>query len=256
MPLAEFLAAKNFVVKGSTTSESKLNLIQQAGITPFLIKLTPAPGDSIDEFLSSDILIVNIPPSVAKTSERFHIEQMKEIVKYLKNSPIQKIIYISSTSVYPDLNQEAKETDIISLDNTGNKTLFQAEEIIKSYKSIILRCAGLAGYDRNIVKYFAGKKNLPMGNCPVNLIHRDDVIGIIFQLIEKDNLWNNIFNVSAPQHPLRKDLYPYLAKKFHYDIPHYDLSASGNCKIVNTDKLNHELNYQFKFPDPYNFLYS
>ncbi|MBX9853255.1 MAG: SDR family NAD(P)-dependent oxidoreductase [Cytophagaceae bacterium] len=257
LPLAEFLASHSHAVKGSTTQDSKLNLIKQAGVQPFLIKLTPSlEGNKLSDFFSSDILIINIPPAVAKTSEDFHVQQMEALAKYLKNSPERKIIYVSSTSVYPDMNAEVRENDIERVEDAGNKTLFRAEEILKSYNTIILRCAGLAGYDRNIVKYFAGKKNLSMGNCPVNLIHRDDVIEIIFQVIQKDNLWNNIFNVSAPEHPLRKDLYPSLAQKFNYEIPHYALSLPGKCKIVNADKLINELNYQFKFPNPFSFLYN
>jgi NAD dependent epimerase/dehydratase family enzyme len=117
-----------------------------------------------------------------------------------------------------------------------------------------LRCAGLAGYDRNIVKYFAGKKNLKMGNAPVNLIHRDDVIEIILKLLQK-NIWNKTYNLCAPLHPLRKDIYPRLAIKYNYETPEYDTLDTFEGKIISGDFLAEQLQYSFKFPDPYHFLY-
>jgi nucleoside-diphosphate-sugar epimerase len=260
LPLAMDLKYKGFSIKGSSTSESKLRLLKDLEISPFLINFDPdCHNHKIEEFLKSEILIINIPPSLRSKGENFHVLQMKNLIRYLLTSPVKKIIYISSTSVYPDLNKELTEEDLLTEHDAASQTLFRAEEIFRHLQGkfyvTILRCAGLAGYDRNIVKYFAGKKDLKMGNAPVNLIHRDDVIGIINDVIEKD-YWNNTLNISAPQHPLRKDLYPALAKKYNYPLPYYIEDDDSPFKIVSIEKLKRELNYQFKYPDPLRFSFN
>lgn len=259
LPLGEFHVKKNFKVKGSTTKEEKINAIKQAGITPFLFRFDPHySGDEIKDFLSTDLLIINIPPSLKSKSEDFHIRQIQELVKYLNESPVKKVIYISSTSIYPDLNREVKEGDVISAEQAENKTLFEAEKILKKqnrFETTILRCSGLAGYDRILVKHFAGKKNLPMGNAPVNLIHRDDVIEIIYEVIKK-NKWNEVYNICTPLHPLRKNFYPKMAKEYGYEVPEYNPADSSPFKIIMAEKMIKDLDYKFKFPDPGKFYYN
>jgi nucleoside-diphosphate-sugar epimerase len=92
------------------------------------------------------------------------------------------------------------------------------------------------------------------GNSPVNLIHRDDVIEILKLIIERD-LWGQTINIAAPIHPLRKDLYPYLAKKYNYSLPEYLPTDESSFKIISTEKLENLLNYSFKFPDPMEFSF-
>lgn len=246
-------------LKGSSTSEAKLKLLKDLDIEPYLIEFNPGcHPDSIKEFLRSDILIINIPPSVRTQGEDFHILQMENLRDYIAKSSIKRIIYISSTSVYPDLNREVTEEDVLLVKEAENKTLFKAEELFRNLhnqEATILRCGGLAGYDRNLVKYFAGKRNLKMGNTPVNLIHRDDVIGIILTILKKD-FWNDTLNICAPEHPIRKIIYPYLAAKYNYPTPHYIDDDQSPFKIVSTEKLKAELNYSFKFPDPHHFPYN
>lgn len=258
LSLAEFLIQKDYEVKGSTTSEEKLCKLSDKGIQPYLIKLDPYyKGSELSDFLKSDLLIINIPPSLRKQSEEFHVEQMEELNKYIAFSPIKNILYISSTSVYPDLNREVIEEDVTRIEEADNKTLFRAEEIFrrgKDIKNLIIRCAGLAGYDRNLAKHFAGKKDLKMGNAPVNLIHRDDVIGIIYFLLQK-NIWNETYNISAPIHPLRKELYPYLAERYGYALPGFDPFDHTSFKVISSKKIFKDLAYEFKYPDPKSFFY-
>jgi len=257
-PLARHFCEKGWTVKGSTTGEDKVNRLKEAGIIPYLIQLNPLyKGNSMEAFLDSELLIINIPPSLRKQTENYHVEQMEGFMKHIRSSRVRKVIYISSTSVYPDLNREVLEEDVTSIEQAESKTLFQAEEIFRTEKSlevVIVRCAGLAGYDRNLVKHFAGKKDLLFGNAPVNLIHRDDVIGIVYELIEK-GMWNRTYNISAPEHPLRKDLYSLLAVRYGYEPPQYVDSDKSAFKIISIKKLQKDLNYTFKFTDPREFLY-
>lgn len=258
LPLAEFLVDNKILVKGSVTRQEKLTILEEKNIKPFLLRLDPEiSGDATDDFFDTDLLIINIPPGVKSQGEAFHVRQMEHLHSCIKNSRIKHCIYISSTSVYPDLNREVREEDVWSAEQAANKTLFLAEQVFRKDRDLnvlILRCAGLAGYDRNLVKHFAGKTNLQGGNTPVNLIHRDDLIQIIYSLFPHV-IGNETLNVSAPVHPLRKILYPDLAKRYGFLQPEYDDIDHSSFKIINIQKLLEIIPYEFKFPDPASFYY-
>jgi nucleoside-diphosphate-sugar epimerase len=258
LPLAEALIEKGYKVKGSTTTESKLKLFLEKGINPYFINLTPiVQARDINGFMDAELIIINIPPGTRTRSALFHIEQMEHLLPYLEKSPAKYILYISSTSVYPDLNREVIEEDVTEISQAANKTLATAEKMVREIagkKVTVLRCGGLTGYDRLLIRHFAGRKHLTIGEDPLNLIHRDDVIGIIEALIEQEK-WGEIYNICSPLHPLKKDFYKELAERFNYDQPEFVKTEKQSFKIISPEKLIKELKYSFKFPDPMKYTY-
>ena len=260
LPLGEYLLNKGHEIKGSVTSQHKLDTLKAKGIEPFLLNLTPQPEPegTIQRFLDSDVLIIAIPPSrKSNDMDTFHAAQMKELVKYMLEGEIRKTIYISSTSVYPEQNREVRESDEIKPEVSVHNSIVLAEKVLRQtgpLDTTVLRVGGLMGYNRIPGKYFAGKKGLKNGNSPVNFVHRDDVIGVIEQIIVQEK-WNRVFNVVAPEHPLRKDLYPETASAFGFEPPTFDDSEPAPYKIVNTEKLDMEIGYKFKYPNPSTFYY-
>lgn len=259
LPLAEFLVNKGFSVKGSTTREEKIAKLKQAGVQPFLLNFTPHPQreqlDSIPDFLKTDILIIAIPPGVSHHGEDFHPMQILHLSEHLKLSSINKIIYISSTSIYPDTGEVTESTNI-SGEETSNAALRCAEEILCGLhrKPTILRCGGLMGYDRVPGRYFIGKKELPTGNVPVNFVHRDDVINIIYEVIRQEK-WGEIYNIVAPEHPVRRDIYASNARDFGWEAPTFLEGKTPEHKLVDGSKVIKDLNYKFIYPDPLTFKY-
>ena len=90
-PLAVSLIKKGFWVKGSTTSEAKIPLLASKKIQPFLLSIDNITT-TVESFLTAEILIVNIPSK--------NIEGFKSLIPFIEKSSIQKVIFISSTSVY------------------------------------------------------------------------------------------------------------------------------------------------------------
>ena len=86
-------------------------------------------------------------------------------------------------------------------------------------------------------------------NVPLNLIHQDDCINIIYEIISQ-NIWNEVLNACCDLHPTRKEYYSVVAKKNNIDLPEFDDSKNSNYKIVSNDKVKKLLNYSFKYPDP------
>jgi nucleoside-diphosphate-sugar epimerase len=252
-PLGKYLVENGKSVKGSTTSESKIALLSEIGIEPFLLKFSPQiGGNDIVNFLNSEVLIICIPPRAGKYGADFHVQQIESLLEYLPSSTIKSIIYTSSTSVYPDLNREVNEEDEV----IENHALIKVENSLKQlYQNVtILRCGGLMGGERIPAKYFAGK-TINTGKIPVNYVHQEDVIQIITMILEQ-GFWNETFNVVSPIHPIRKDIYLKNCEEFGYKKPIFEEpSAEIPFKIISPQKLILQTGYKFKYDNPMNFKY-
>lgn len=262
LPFGKYLTEKGVKVKGSTTQAAKVELLKEAHIEPFILKFsTEIEGDSVEEFLTSETLLINIPPRISLQKTDAHVEQIGLLLDKIKTSPIKNIIYISSTSVYPELNREVFENDVNMPDESGSATLVKAENLLKGFVKenqinlTILRCGGLMGYERIPAKYFSGWKGLTSGNTPVNYIHRDDLIRIIEVIIEQ-KLWNETFNIVSPIHPTRKEIYTKNCEELGFELPEFvEPSEPQPFKIINADKFIKATNYKFIYENPLSYYY-
>ncbi len=252
LPLAEFLTSKEFIVKGSTTSPGKLSLMSSKNVKPFLLQLNPEmTGESIKDFFNSGILIIDIPPGGGDDKISFHTKQVESIIREIKKSNISKVIFVSSTSVYGNVKREVNEKEELLPEKESGKALRKVEEMLfaqDSFDKTIIRFAGLVDDDRNPVKFFAGRKNIPGGNIPINLIHRKDCINIIYQVITQ-NVWNEIFNACSDNHPSKREFYTAAAERYNLPLPEF-IDTDDGYKIVNSDKLKQLMGYEFIYPDP------
>jgi nucleoside-diphosphate-sugar epimerase len=253
LPLGKYLVENNHSVRGSTTSESKINLLSAVGIDPFLLRFSPQIEDiGISNFLNQEVLIICIPPRAGKYGEDFHVHQMESLIEYLPSSSIKSIIYTSSTSVYPDPNREVTEQDEVF----ENHTLIKVENLLKSLSQnvTILRCGGLMGAERIPAKYFAAK-TINTGKIPVNYVHQDDVIQIITMILEQ-GYWNETFNVVSPEHPIRKKIYLKNCEEFGFEKPIFEEPTEEiPFKIISPQKLIQRTGYEFIYANPLNFRY-
>jgi nucleoside-diphosphate-sugar epimerase len=90
------------------------------------------------------------------------------------------VLFISSTSVYNDVDAFVTEETIARPATESGKQLLETEQLLQSninFKTTI-RFGGLIGEDRHPVKFLAGRENLENPNAPINLIHQEDCIGI------------------------------------------------------------------------------
>jgi nucleoside-diphosphate-sugar epimerase len=252
LPLAKALLAKGFSVKGSTTSDEKLSVLEKMGIQPFQINLTPTlseeEGAKIIGFLfDSKILIIDIPPKLRGNLNENFVSKIGKIIPVIEKSTVKKVLFVSSTSVYGEANGIVTEATSPNPDSEGGKQLLEVERLLQSntsFQTTILRFGGLIGEDRNPVKFLAGKTNLENPDAPINLIHQDDCIGVILQIIAT-NSWGETYNAVAPQHPSRAEYYTKKALEKNLALPifNHDLPSVG--KTILSDKVQMVLNYTF-----------
>jgi len=233
--LAIEFAEKGYNVKGSVTSKDKLAGLKSKRIEPFIVDINVLEKN-FSSFLEATILIISIP---TKSNENF-----KKVISKIEKSEIRKVIFISSTSVYPNANGVVTEKT-----PTKTTTLSEIENLFRksNLNTTIIRFGGLFGYDRkpgNFVKNRVVKN--PDGY--INLIHRDDCIQIIKRIIEQD-YWNVTLNACADSHPIRRDFYTKELSKIGGGECIFDEQSTTEYKIVSTKKLKQLVNYSFKYSD-------
>ncbi|MDY8136613.1 NAD(P)-binding domain-containing protein [Aquimarina sp. 2201CG5-10] len=250
-PLAIDLISKGIQVKGSTTTESKTLKLQEQKITPFLLKLGEATEEIYSDFLlDSEVVIINFPPKRIPNIIEIYQQQIQSILSHI--SETQKVIFISSTSVYQNTNDEISEIIEIQPEKESGKAVAAVEQLLQKRlgdRLTILRLSGLIGYDRLPGRFLANKKNVQNGDAPINVIHRDDCIGLINAVLEK-NVWGEVINGCADHHPLRKEFYSLAASKIGLTPPIFAKQEMIKYKIISNAKSKALLQYTYLHPDP------
>jgi nucleoside-diphosphate-sugar epimerase len=248
-PLAKSLIEKGCIIKGSTTTLSKIEIFRKAAIQPFLISLGTNVEGKIDEFLKdSEVLIIDIPPKIRGNRSESFVAKIKALIPFIEKSTIKKVVFISSTSVYTDDNTVVTEKTIPFPETESGKQLLEVEKLLSknnSFQTTIIRFGGLIGEDRHPVYFLTGRENLENPDGPINLIHRDDCIQIIEKIIEKE-IWDETFNAATPFHPSRINYYTDMAMKLKLDLPKFNITQKSHGKTVDATKLIEQLGYVFK----------
>ena len=237
LPLAKQLVLDSYEVFGTTTSEDKLLQLRDEGIHPFQITLKPEKiHGNIQAFLSKiDVLIINVPPRLRGSSNESFIDKMVLLHQEIQKNGVDKVIFVSSTSVYGDLEGEVTEQTSPSPTTESGIQLVESEKLFwndSSIKTTIIRFGGLIGPDRHPVTMLAKKQHLSNGNDPVNLIHLDDCIHMI-RTILGNQYWGGIFNGVNPFHPEKNEYYGSEATKRGLPLPKYQIDHSkSRAKVV------------------------
>ncbi|QHS58522.1 SDR family oxidoreductase [Chitinophaga agri] len=260
LPLAVHLVKEGYLVKGSVTTDDKMNELAEQQIKPYKVMITDAGIDSNDMtgFLQSQILIINFPPSRREDVVLYHQAQMAHLIKEVEHSPVKHVLFISSTSVYPDVNGEVYEHEVAMPTKGSGKALLTVEKMLRTnvrFMTTVIRFAGLIGYDRMPGRFLAGKKNVENGDAPINVIHQDDCIALIREII-RQQAWGDVFNACADEHPTRREYYTQAAAVAGLELPTFAVTADPHFKIVNADKIKQRLDYSFRYPDPLSLLHS
>jgi nucleoside-diphosphate-sugar epimerase len=252
LPLAKSLIENGFSVNGSTTSIEKLSVLENAGIRPYMIALSEneTTGNLIDFLENSKILIIDVPPKLRGSATENFVSKIKNVIPFIEKSAVENVLFISSTSVYGEDNLVVTEETELNPDTESGRQLLETEQFLQSnsnFKTTILRFGGLIGEDRNPIKFLAGRKNIENPNAPINLIHQDDCIGIIMEIL-KSNSWNETFNAVTPFHPSRKEYYTQKAIDLNLALPEFNAENSNLGKTISSTKIENVLEYQFIKP--------
>ncbi len=249
-PLALSLQRKGYNIKGSTTSKEKLAVLSEHEIEPYLIHLTENTiGGEIDSFLAgSEMLVINVPPDMRGQNVLPFSIKIKALLPYIEASVIEQVLFVSSTSVFSDFQGEVDEDTLPQPNSDTGKELFKAEQLLMKndfFKTTVLRFGGLLGEDRHPVNFLAGSEKLSGGDAPVNLIHREDCIGIIEAILE-NKYWGKIVHGVFPKHPSKKEYYTKIALEKNLKPTAFKTEPNTIYKCVTSRYLTSDLEYKFQ----------
>ena len=235
-PLSISLLDEGYSVKGSTTTEEKLELLEMNNITPYIVNISEF--EEFDSFLSSDILIISI------TSK--DVDGFQNLISQIESSDVQKVIFISSTSVYGRLNKVMTEEDVVL-----KTPLTEIEDLFRQnnfFETTIIRFAGLFGDERHPSNWFKNGRKIPQPKGFVNMIHKEDCIEIIHTIIDQ-NCWGQTFNACSNHHPTRREFYTIAKLSNDFEIPEFEDNDVYEWKIISSKKLQDVLDYTFIHDD-------
>jgi nucleoside-diphosphate-sugar epimerase len=255
LALAKVLVAKGIAVNGSTTSPNKLEALNEAGITPFIIDLSAENTILDPAFFTCDVLVIAIPPKSRSGEGAEYVHKLQRVINAIRKGSVKKVILISSTGVYSEQNMELNELSDPKPNTPSGLILFDAEELFRQqtdFKTTIIRFGGLIGPGRDPGRFFAGKKEIPNGLAPVNMIHQDDCIGFTLAILEKDAFGYTI-NAVTPHHPAKFAFYAQAADKAGLEQSQFipELKEWKIISSVNADKI---LTYDFKIKNWFEWL--
>lgn len=255
MPLAMSLAAKGWQVTGSKTTRDGVEAARMCGIDGVELRLEPeliCDTDELDELMNVDALVITLPARRSGPGETFYLQAVQEIVDSALAHHIPRIIFTSSTSVYGDIDGTAKENTECRPVTASGRVLKELEDWLHNLPGTqvdILRLAGLVGPGRHPGRFFAGK-SAPDGQHGVNLVHLEDVIGAIELLLQAPK-GGHIYNICAPSHPPRSTFYPLMARQLGLAPPVFsEAQGERKGKIIDGNRICHELGFEYQYPDP------
>ncbi len=235
-PLAVSFLEEGYFVKGSTTSEEKITDLEALDIESYIVNISEF--EEFDTFLNTDILIIAI------TSK--DIDGFENLISQIQNSSVQKVIFISSTSVYGRINKVVtEEDDVLNTPLTEIEDLFRKNTF---FETTIIRFAGLYGGERHPANWFKNGKKIPQPKGFVNMIHREDCIEIIHEIVAQ-NCWNTTLNACSNHHPTRREFYTIAKLSRDFETPEFENNDVYEWKIISSEKLQKVLDYTFIHDD-------
>lgn len=246
LPLAKSLLDKGHQVIGTTRSRSaglSHERFSHVLFDPLLKKQAAA-----SYFLDQDVIILAFTPS--KTDEKAYAKDCVRVLDLI--SPKCKVIHLSSTGIYPERNGVFTEADYPAGSIKTNAVGY-AELAISSMlrdRLTVIRLSGLTGPKRFPVTAMAKSGKTYQSMDRINLIHREDAIGLIEYVIQ-NQLWGKTINGCATEHPFKGAFYTQMAAKLGIDPPLFEDKTRLERIISNAYSI--ELGYRYTYPDPNDF---
>ncbi|ABV87016.1 NAD-dependent dehydratase [Shewanella pealeana] len=277
LPLAKALNDRGVKVYGSKRVQSEALLLKEQGIEGFRLDLDNdeqliQDKTEICEALKADCLVINIPPGLRKDPQAY-LQRLTKLKQLITVHNYKKLIFVSTTGVYPQVDKVLAERDAIAHSEISDK-LLQAEAMFADLdNSIIVRFAGLVGPKRHPGRFLAGKVDLPSASGAVNLVHLNDCILAVSALLFNGGA-SDVYNVCAPVHPTRQAFYTHAAKTLGLSEPQFlddGLITGNNAEValdngslnhgtqisgkqISSERLCSELDFEFQFSDPIDML--
>ncbi len=239
LPLTEHFVLEGYCVNASTTSKNRMSRLSGLEAKPFILDIE-TPSSETQSFLHANILIINI---TSKNPDAF-----SQLLTEIERSKVERVLFVSSTSVYEKSNRVIMESDGLESKQTPLSVIEAMFRYNAKIKTTIVRFGGLVGYGRHPGRFFRSGTAVKNADSNVNLIHHDDCVGIIAQIVAQE-VWGEVFNCCADTHPTKREFYTQVIQSIGAPLPEFIDSAERSFKIVSNQKVKRVLDYEFVHAD-------
>lgn len=265
LPLGIELVRQGHTVSGLRRSLAAETELKRAGITPLHADITKP--ETLQKLPREFDWVVNCTASGGGDAENYrqiYLEGNRNLLAWLAPSPPKKFIYTSSTSVYAQNDGSVvTETSPAEPDAPTAKILVETEKLLlaaaqKAFPTIILRVAGIYGPARghSFKQFLRGEARIEGdGSRWLNMIHRDDLIGVIIAALER-GAPGEIYNAADDEPATQLNFFEWLAAQLQKPLPprvdsgpEISRKRGVTSKRVSNAKLHTELQYRFQHPD-------
>ncbi len=245
-PLAKALVSQGFKVSGCKRDLEQAQALTLDGIDGFQLDLTCESQLNAEDLtkLHADAIVINIPPGL-RNGDTGYLERLTRLHKLMGTHQYQKIIFISTTGVYP-ANGKAQGEGDAQAHSTISEILLKAEQLFKP--DVIVRFAGLMGPKRHPGRFLAGKTGLKGADLAVNMLHLDDAIAAVSCILNAQGELAPVYNICSPDHPTKKAFYQQAALALELAVPQFDtLGECNEDKIVDGSLICKQLGFQYQY---------
>ncbi|MEI8291938.1 MAG: SDR family oxidoreductase [Verrucomicrobiota bacterium] len=266
LPLGAELARRGYEVSGLRRSALAEAELRVGGITPLHADITQP--DTLKNLPRDFDWVVNCAASGGGGAEDYrkvYLDGNRNLLAWLADSPVKKFVYTSSTSVYAQNDGSiVNESSPVALETETSRVLDEAEKLLleavakRKFPAVILRVAGIYGPGRGYAfkQFLRGEARIEGdGSRVLNMIHRDDLIGIIIAALERGEA-GQIYNAADNEPVSQRKFYDWLAVKLRQPLTPQVASDAEvwrkrgvTHKRVSNAKLRAELKFEFKYPD-------
>ena len=242
LPLAKRLMASGVSVLGSSSQLASCQRLQAQGLechhwhSQQMAQLPSA--------LCTDTVILTLPPSRCPD----YLRVLANLLQQLVQAGCQRLIYIGSTAIY-GASAIGDEAHSAQTDSPRGERMAEAEALVRNSGIpawCLIRAAGLIGPQRHPGHFLAGRDGGD-GLAPINLVHGEDVIGIVLAVLHQQ-AWGEIFNACAPSHPSRREFYGRACRLIDREPPGFS-ERPVLAKQIDGSKVSWVLGYDYRVSD-------
>lgn len=266
LPLGADLARRGHHVAGLSRSAS--DEFRKFGMTPLSADITRP--ESLKALPRDYDWVVNCVASGGGGVEdyrRLYLQGTRNLIEWLAtgSNVAPRFVYTSSTGVYGQNDGSlVDETSPTEPQSETAKVLVETEQTLLNavreakLSAMIIRAAGIYGPGRGYLlkQFLRGEARIEgAGARTLNMIHRDDLIGIINAALERGQA-GGIYNAVDDEPVSQLDFFRWLSTKLNKQLPPTapeDATAPRKRGLTNkrisNRKLKQEMGYQFKFPN-------
>jgi len=267
LPLAHELFKQGHQVFGMRRSSSADEELKAAGIVPLPADITKP--ESLARLPRDFDWVVNCAASGGGDAEAYlqlYLQGTRNLIEWLAlgSAGASRIVYTSSTGVYGQNDGSVvDETSPTEPPVETAKVLVETEKVLlaaardNNFPAVVLRVAGIYGPNRGYLlkQYLKNEARIEGGGGRfLNMIHRDDLIGVIIAALRSGRA-GEIYNAVDDEPVSQLRFFQWLAGKLGRELPPTapeDAEANRKRGVTNkrvsNRKLKMDLGYQFKYP--------